>query len=69
MPGQLTLNHNFFQDFYYRIEIPTEEEQYSSHYAYLISRVEQLAGENERLKYELEEVKAENTKLKEHLSK
>lgn len=63
------LSHNFFQDFYSITEIPTEKEQYSDHYAYLITRVEQLAGENERLKFELEEVKAENTKLKEHLSK
>jgi|GEM_PF-3197657 len=63
------LNHNFFTEFYYRVEIPSNEEQEAHHFAYILQRVEELTRENEHLKYELEQVKAENIALKEQLNK
>ena len=58
------LGYNFFKDFYKPYPYTAEQRV-----SIILTRLEELAIENDRLKHELEEVKCENIKLKEQLNK
>ena len=58
------LDYNFFQDFYFKEEIPDVEIQDNNHVAYLVSCIKDLTVENDPLKQDLQSSKEEIERLK-----
>lgn len=58
------LNYNFFQDFYFKEEIPDVETQDNRHVAYLVSCIKDLTIENDHLKQDLQSSEEEIERLK-----
>ena len=58
------LDYNFFQDFYFKEEIPDVEIQDNNHVAYLVSCIKDLTVENYHLKQDLQSSKEEIERLK-----